>query len=295
MCRLRLRFGGTVASALCLLVFAATATAGSAEERKDPPASGEPARSDPVEGNAGAGTEEKAPSPLTRARKQASGENRYLVVYFTGTRPGVRRRLAIGDDTPSVIEEAVKKWSKKLSTHTVDLGDQTNQEDAEAYGVDAGPFVLIVAPNGAITGHFRGLRSLAEIERSFVSPTMAEILKAMQGSKVIFLRVLNDESEGRNETIKATDAVAKLLKGSAAVVTLDPDSDQDERLVGMLGLKPPVTEAVTFVVSPGGQIVERIDGAPSRRQVLAGFQKALAGAGGCGSGCGGGGGGEPCD
>ncbi len=265
MSRLRMRSRGPVASALCLLAFAATSAAGPAKE-------------------------EKAPSPLTRALEQASDENRYLLVFFKGVRPGVRRRLSIGDNTPSLIEEAARRWREELSTHTVDLEDRANEEDARAYGVDAGPVVLMLAPNGAITGHFRGLRSLAEIERSFVSPTMADILKAMQGSKVIFLRVLNDESEGRKGTIKATDAVAKLLKGASAVITLDPGSDEDSRLVEMLGLKPPLSEAVTFVVSPKGQIVDRIDGAPSRRQVLVGFQKALAGAGGCGSGCGGGGG-----
>ncbi len=265
MCRLQVRSRGPVASVLCLLALAATSTAGSARE-------------------------EKAPSPLTRALKRAADGNRYLIVFFKGVRPGVRRRLSIGDDTPSVIEDAAKKWKRRLSVHTVDLGDERRAEDARAYGVDAGPFVLTFAPNGAITGHFRGLRSLAEVERMFVSPTMAEILKAMQESRVIFLRVLNDESEGCEETIKATDAVAKLLKGSVAVVTLDPESDEDKNLIGTVGLEPPVTKAVTLVVSPGGQIVDRIDGAPSRRQVLAGFQKALASAGGCGGGGGGGGG-----
>ncbi len=276
MSRLRMRSRGLLASVLCLLALAATSTAGPAKE-------------------------EKAPSPLTRALEQASDADRYLIVFFKGARPGVRRRLSIGDSTPAVINEALKKWKRKLSTHTVDLNDQASQEDAKAYGVDTGPLVLILAPNGAITGHFHGLKSLADVERSFVSPTMADILKAMQGSKVIFLRVLNDESEGRKETIKATDAVGKLLKDSAAVVTLDPGSDEDSRLVEMLGLKPPLSEAVTFVVSPKGQIVDRIDGAPSRRQVLAGFQKALAGGSGCGGGggggCGGGGGGggASCD
>ena len=82
-----------------------------------------------------------------------------------------------------VFTKTMNKLTSKAMTFSINVGDPEESDIVNKFGVLAAPMplALVVAPNGAVTGGFPAAVDEKQLTEAFVSPGMAECLKALQG------------------------------------------------------------------------------------------------------------------
>lgn len=209
---------------------------------------------------------------ISRSQK----EGRYVILFFYEEGSAMSKKMA------GVIEKAKSIWTDKAGFVDIGVNAPVSMALIKRYGIRKYPATLVVAPNGAVTAGFSGITDLKSLKTGFVSPKMAEVIKAIQGEQTIFLSVQNDKIQYSKEALAACNEAASLLEGIARVIEVDPEDKEESELMKEAGIKTPVTKAVTLVISPRGTIVDRFNGQVTKRSILDSFQKVLAKSGGCG-------------
>lgn len=216
---------------------------------------------------------------LSRAEKaieQAKKENKYLGVYFYEGKRSSRK-------ITKIIEKAEKKWSEKANFIKVEVRDPEEREVINKCGVTRVPFTTVIAPNGAITARFHGIAELEILEKGFVSPKMAELLKAVQAENIVFLCLVNKNTKYGNEVFETAKEAVDKLSGIAELVKIDPQDNREISLLKQIKVSPDIDIATTLVVAPTGIIVETFTGKITQRELFDSFQKILAMDSGCGT------------
>jgi len=174
-----------------------------------------------------------------------------------------------------------KQYKERLALIPVSLADKEEKNLINYYRIEL-PSVVMVAPNGAVTAHFKGEPAAKRLKRGLVSPKMGEVLLAIQQGNTIFLCVgrPNDvDFEKAKQTI--LPAVRK-LGGIATAIWLDPSDRSEKSLLSALKYKGGKNETPVFVISPTGLLIEKIESGLTERRLFDSFQKILAMKSGCG-------------
>ena len=214
------------------------------------------------------------------AMKQAAEAKKYLFVFFH----------AKADDQTSTFrksfETAAAKIADKAMSVTVDVNSPAEKEIVEKFRIQNAPMpmVLSIAPNGAITGSYRGESSEKALLDTMVSPSFQSTLKALQEGKLVFLCV-------QNKTTKSNEAAMQGVKDFKAdvrfakfteTVAIDPSDTAEKAFLEKLQIDPKADEALTVFLAPPGAVVAKLKGATNKDGLIATLQAATAG--GCGSG-----------
>ncbi len=216
---------------------------------------------------------------LSRAEKaiaQAKQENKYLAVYFYEGRRSHRK-------ITSIIAKARKKWYEKVNFIEIEVRDPKEREVVKKCGVTRVPFTTVIAPNGAITARFPGIAGLEILEKGFVSPKMAELLKAVQAENVVFLCLLNKNTKYGDQVLAIAKEAADKLGGIAELIEVNPKDKREMSLLKQIKASPDMDIAATLVIAPTGIIVENFIGKITQRDLFNSFQKILAMDSGCGA------------
>lgn len=212
----------------------------------------------------------RAEKAIARAKK----ENKYLVIYFYGREGSYRRIIRI-------MEKAKKKREKKVNFIEIEVTDPKEKEVVRKCVVTRVPFTAVIAPNGAITARFPGIAELETLEKGFVSPKMAELLKSVQKGNIVFFCLINENTKyGRQVLETAKEAVNK-LSGIAELIDIDPEDRREISLLRRINISPDIDVATTLVIAPTGIIVEKFTGKITQRDLFDSFQKILAMDSGC--------------
>lgn len=171
---------------------------------------------------------------------------------------------------------------KKAERVDLDFDNAAQRAFAESWHVHAAPFVLVIAPGGTVTGHFRYAQQLARIDRSFVPSIVVAILREIQNQKVVFL-VINNPSNKNGRSIRNARKVSKMLRKSVALVEADASDKEAEQLLQDIGFNPQADPTMVYVISPRGQIAAKLSGDVTTKKLLQEFQTILVGKSGCGS------------
>lgn len=88
-------------------------------------------------------------------------------------------------------QAAVAGFADRAALATVNVGDPGEQESVKRFNVARAPMpmLLVVAPNGAVTGHYRTGITEATLSKALVTPTMCICMKALQEGKVVLVCV----------------------------------------------------------------------------------------------------------
>lgn len=215
-------------------------------------------------------------TPVERVIAESAIENKYLFLYF------YKRGSRDSKKMSRVIEKAKKKWSAKANFVNIDVNDKTEKNIIDLYRVKKVSLTLVIAPNGAITSGFSGVVDLESLEKSFISPKMAEIIKAIQERKTIFLCLLNEKTKYSKEVLKTAQAAKDMLRGIAELVQVDPSDKQEKYLLSQLRVEPDIDSATTVVIAPTGIVADKFTGKITKRDLFNSFQKILAREQGCG-------------
>ncbi len=201
-----------------------------------------------------------AGDPGIVAFENASADGKFLMVLFRKT----------DDPTPlsqafDTVRDAMSDTLESVVVNTENPGEKGL---VEQYNVRFAPLpmVVIVAPNGAITGNFGTPFTPEQVQTRFPSPVTQECLLAFQQRKLVFVCVQGKETSGNAE---AMDGVTRFQQDSnmgsmASVVVIDPADPLEKGLLGQLRIDEQPAVAETLLMAPPGKVLGRWSGATSK-------------------------------
>ncbi|TVS20234.1 MAG: hypothetical protein EA424_05035 [Planctomycetaceae bacterium] len=144
------------------------------------------------------------------------------------------------------------------------------------------PLILVIAPNGAVTGGFSHPCEPQDLLDAFTSPAMAAALLPLQEGRLVLLCVQNDSTDLNDEAMRGVRDFAndpnygKLVE----VVMLDPQDSAEKSFLRDLRIDPQVSIAMTALLLPPGSVGTVLEGETTKELLLAALQ--ACGPGGCG-------------
>ena len=172
---------------------------------------------------------------------------------------------------------------RKAALVKIAPADPREQELVNSFRVKVSPTVIVVAPNGAITGYFTKTADKRALSGSLVSLKEAEALKILQEGRAVFL-CFQKETSLNIDTIKADlNAVADNFKGSVSVLYVDNDDREAKDLINKMQLKS--ATPTVFILIPPGRAAAKLAGSDITKENLMRAFVSSCGGGSCGSGC----------
>jgi hypothetical protein len=219
-----------------------------------------------------------APSKGLTAMDRAAKANNYLFVFIFRQDDEETRTLR------QVFDDAVNALSGKADSVVVSVTDPSEAEMVTKFRISKAstPLVLVLAPNGAVTGGFPGNFTKEQLLSAFVTPTMEQLLGAVQQGKLVVLCVQNGKTRGNSEAMNGVRALKadKMYGPVSEIVMMDPGQPSERPFLAKLGIDKPIEEATTILVMPPGSVIGSFKGATDKNQLVATLTTALSRFGG---------------
>ena len=169
--------------------------------------------------------------------------------------------------------------SAKAQAKKIDIEDKSAKEMVEKYDLQHAPmpFVLVFAPNGAITGAFVPPFQKEELLQSIVSPTTAKTLKPLQEGKLVFVMIQNNKTKNNQEAlqgVKEFQADSK-YRDATEIIMLDPTDPNEVSFLEQLEIDPKTEEAVTIFFAPPGEVLGKYTGPTNKEELESTLENAL--------------------
>jgi hypothetical protein len=223
-----------------------------------------------------------SPNPqLLLDQAKQEGKYSYIFLYKDGDAQSKKLEVLFDQSTKSVGGGNFFK---------VEAQDQQNKAFLQNMSLNSTPlpFVLVVAPNGAITGGFTESFTETDLLNAQVSAAAEEALKGIQEQKLVFLVIQNEETTKNQEALMGVQDFIKdaRFSPSSIMVKLNPTNKKEEKFLQQLNVDPSVKEARTLLLSAPGDVIGRFSGATNKEQFIQIIQKSTSECcpGGCCSG-----------
>lgn len=227
------------------------------------------------------------PAPQAKPAQKATGiaavdrataAGKYLLMVFYRNDDDSTKAMK------KVVASAASKFASKANSITINMADAAEKEIIAKYQVDRAPMplALVVAPSGAITGGFPSKVTEEQLSGSFVSPGLANSLKALQDGKLVLLCVQNASTKSNDAAMRGVNAFiadSRFAK-STEVVKIDPTDDRELKFLTQVRIDPKTSEAVTALMAPPGSVVAQYKGATDMDVMIAALAAKQAGGGG---------------
>ena len=218
----------------------------------------------------------------------AAQNNKYLFIFFWKTNDQQSRNMY------GVFHSAMAKMAQSADAIGIQTTDEREKPVVDKFEVSRAPMplVLALAPNGAITKGFPVKFDENQLRQAFVTPCMAQCLKALQERKLVLLCVQNQKtqfSQVAMSGVQGFKADARFAKATE-IVTLNPEDRSEADFLKDLQVDPRTPTAVTFILAPPGSPIAKFAGPVTKDQIVAKVSSAKSGPcadGKCGpNGCG---------
>lgn len=237
---------------------------------------------------AGDTASDAAPGAGLDALKEAASTNKYLFAFFWKT-----------DDESTkakrkVFDAVAAQVTERADAVVVNVSAKAEEGIVEKFGLDRAPMplVLVIAPNGAVTGGFPGDFSEQDLQDAFASPCLEKVVKALQDRKLTFLCVQNAKTAGNDDSLQGVrDFCAdERFQSATEIVMLDPAAKAEAKFLSDLKISPDTASAVTVFLAPPGSPIAMFEGATTKEALIETLQRAgsacgpggSCGPGGCG-------------
>lgn len=219
---------------------------------------------------------------VTTAIEKASKDGQFLMLTFYEKSDPAFKEMS------DVIKKFIKSKKNKVNFYNAKISKKPNQELADKYGVLKShlPIVLVLAPNGAITGGFPNKVTTEKLKQcTSVSDLVLKTLKPLQEQKIVLVALQNKSTKFNAQSLKGVKDFASDPQYSkfTDVVVADPAALGSADFIKQSRLISPLTEATVVVLLPPGQIGKVLTGKLTKADVLGALQSCTSG--GCGSGC----------
>jgi hypothetical protein len=151
----------------------------------------------------------------------------------------------------------------------VRVTDPAEKPMVEQYGVSRAPMplVLAVAPNGAITGGFPLKLTEAQVAQAFVSPAVAQCLKAVQARKLVLLCVQPTPTAALPQGVRDFHADPQ-YRAASEIVTVQASDAAESDFLKRLQVPAQMTQSVTVLLAPPGTPLGTFTGAITKEQLI---------------------------
>jgi len=223
------------------------------------------------------------------AIQQAAAARKFAFMFFW------KEKSAATDKAWSVLQSAVAKVSDVATVAAVQVTNPAEQELVARYDLSRTPmpFVLVIAPCGAITKALSGEFTEAQLRSALVSPCTQLCLKAIQDRKLVLLCVLNRQMarDPRALPVAARDFKADArFEAATEIVLLNSEDAGEAGFLEQLKVDPRAPRPLTVLLAPPGAVVGTFDAQATKEQLvaqLAAAQSNPCAGGKCGpNGCG---------
>jgi hypothetical protein len=215
------------------------------------------------------------------ALEKASKENKHLYIFFYKEKN--EKTLALEE----IFNKGVEKLGEEATSLKVQANDPSQRHLIDQFKLKRAPmpFVIVLAPNGAIVGGFTSFNE-EQLIGSLSSKGAAECMKALQEKKMILLSLQNSqtlENEAALRGIEEFKADPRFAKRTELIV-IDPSDKKEETFLKQLGVNTKCPKAITTLISPPSEIIGSYEGSVTKAQLVSDVEKANSGCccpGGC--------------
>jgi thioredoxin-related protein len=205
-------------------------------------------------------------------------EGSYTFLFFGDAKTEEGKRIY------AILGEIKQELSdKKADIVNVRPDDSKEEELKSFFRIQESPVVLVIAPNGAVTGYFPQTVDKKMLIESLVSLKEAEIIKNLQEQCVVFLCFYKDREPNLAMVKTNLKAVADNFRGAVSVIYASSDDQEEEKIREKFKISSGTT--TVFIVVPPGKAVAKLEGADITKENLMRTLLSACGGGSCGSGC----------
>lgn len=213
--------------------------------------------------------------------EHAAQKNKHLFIFFYKDQN--ERSLR----SQQIFDQVAEKIGDQAVFIKIKANDPSESRIIEKFNLKRSPmpFVLVLTPNGAITGGFPSSFTEQQLMSSFASPGMASCLKALQDKKLVFLCLQNEHTRGNEAALQGVkDFKADSRFGSAAeIIIINPSDIQEQKFLNQLAIDTYSNEATTVFIAPPAETIGQYKGATNKDRFMSDLQSAVSGC--CGPGC----------
>lgn len=202
--------------------------------------------------------------------EQASVHNRYTFLIFYREDSAATRAMA-----QSVNGTIAQRPGAASATYVL-TSDPGNRPLVDRFGLGRAPMPLTVAiaPNGAMTGIFPTKVTDEQLAGSFVTPSMAGCMKAMQSGKLVLLCVQNSPVDVLPQGVRDFQADPQFAT-RVAVVPLPVAEPSEAPLLKELQIDVQQPgHATTVFMAPPGVLVGKFSASTSKDELATALHKA---------------------
>lgn len=214
------------------------------------------------------------------AMQNAANEGKYLFVFIYKDQESKSIQLE------KIFDQTMQKVGEQAKSIKIKVSDPAEKSFIDKFDLERSPmpFVLVLAPNGAIMGGFPGF-SEEMLINSISSAGTANCIKALQDRKLVLLCLQNGQTLNNEAAMNCVnDFKADPRFGNATeIVMIDPSNPNEQKFLNQLNLNLNSKEATTVLIAPPAEIVGTYQGPITKDQLISDLQKASSGccAGGC--------------
>lgn len=214
------------------------------------------------------------------AIQNAIDENKHLFIFFYKEQNEKTLQLQ------NIFDLAIQKMGEQINSIKVKVNDPTEKPLVEKFNLKRTPmpFVVVLAPNGAITGGFPSFTE-EKLVNSLVSPGAANCLKALQERKLILL-CLQSNQKAHNESalsaVKDFKADPRFAKATE-IVMIDLADLREHKFLNQLLIDTSSSQSLIVLISPPAEVIGTYQGNVTKDQLISDLQKSTSSC--CGPGC----------
>lgn len=210
--------------------------------------------------------------------------NRYALVFFYSEMNDTVKAQQAG------FETIAAELKDKADPYIVNITDPKQADVVNRYKLTRAPmpFVLVLAPNGAVTGGFPQNFTKDSIQRALVGPLTAQCLKALQSQKYVLACFQGADAAANDSAMKGvTDFKNDMMYNLITEVVIFNATDPTEQgLMQSLGIQGKPAEPVTVFLAPPGALIGKYTGKTDKDTLVTALKSRTTGGGCCPSGSG---------
>jgi hypothetical protein len=209
-------------------------------------------------------TPDATPSGSAISFKQAAAANKHLFIFFYGEDNEATRTIRTSFEAAMAKMTSAAQWTA-LSK---DAPAEKALVDEFQLRVDPTPWILVLAPNGAVTMCGRAENMPEEtLQAAIASPCRQKCLKALQDKKPVVLCVYDKATKDDDPSVKAVSEFKASPYGAVVeVVRVDPADIAETQFLKQMNIDPQ-RGMTTVVLVPPKRALATFTGTVTKREL----------------------------
>ena len=209
------------------------------------------------------------------AIQKAAAESKYIFLFFYKDKNESTLHLQ------KVLDQTLIKL-KEVKSLSINLNDPSEKPIINRFKLKGTPmpFVIVLAPNGAITGGFSTFTQ-QQLINSIISPGAASCHKALQERKLVILCLQNEKTANNKSALQAANefkADPRFAKATE-IVMIDPSDIREHAFLKQLDLNLHSSESMTVLIYPPAVVIGKHEGVTTKEQLVSNLKQTTSGCG----------------